>query len=273
MAGDWTYSGPHELVANSNETFTYVLTDNDGDLASAALTVAVTAVNDAPVTTVPVAQSVAEDTNLVFSLGKLISIADVDANGGNETVNLGVLHGTLNLASILGLTVTGNGTGSVVLTGSVANVNAALNGLTYKGVQDYNGADTLTITINDNGNTGAGGGKSDTDTVAITVTAVNDAPVITAPNGGNPASISINENTTAVSDIDATDPDVGQTLTYSISGGADAAKFTINSSTGVLSFLSAPDFENPTDAAEITSMTLSSRLLTATVAPTRRTSR
>jgi len=68
VAGDWTYSGPHELVANSNETFTYVLTDNDGDLASAALTVAVTAVNDAPVTTVPVAQSVAEDTNLVFSI-------------------------------------------------------------------------------------------------------------------------------------------------------------------------------------------------------------
>ena len=49
--------------------------------------------------------------------------------------------------------------------------------------------------------------------------------------------------------VSATDIDVpAQTLTYGIVGGADAAKFTINSSTGVLSFITAPDFENPTDA-------------------------
>ena len=32
-----------------------------------------------------------------------------------------------------------------------------------------------------------------------------------------------------------------------IVGGADAAKFTINGSSGVLSFVTAPDYENPTD--------------------------
>ena len=46
----------------------------------------------------------------------------------------------------------------------------------------------------------------------------------------------------------ATDPDVGQTLSYSIIGGADAGKFTIGSSTGALSFVTAPNFELPTDA-------------------------
>ena len=46
----------------------------------------------------------------------------------------------------------------------------------------------------------------------------------------------------------ATDPDAGQTLSYSISGGADASKFTIGASTGALSFVTAPDFELPTDA-------------------------
>ena len=40
----------------------------------------------------------------------------------------------------------------------------------------------------------------------------------------------------------------GQTVTYSIVGGADAAKFTINSSTGQLSFIAAPDYESPADA-------------------------
>jgi gliding motility-associated-like protein len=35
---------------------------------------------------------------------------------------------------------------------------------------------------------------------------------------------------------------------YSLTGGADQAKFTINPTTGVLSFVNAPDFEAPTDA-------------------------
>ena len=48
--------------------------------------------------------------------------------------------------------------------------------------------------------------------------------------------------------VTATDLDAGSTLTYSIVGGADAAKFTVNSSTGALAFASAPDYENPTDA-------------------------
>jgi len=45
----------------------------------------------------------------------------------------------------------------------------------------------------------------------------------------------------------ATDPD-GDVLVYSISGGADGAKFAINGSTGVLVFRAPPDFEKPTDA-------------------------
>jgi hypothetical protein len=56
------------------------------------------------------------------------------------------------------------------------------------------------------------------------------------------------ENTTAVTTVTATDADTAAVLTYSISGGADAARFTINSSSGVLVFASAPDFEAPADA-------------------------
>src|SRR4030095_1502128 len=56
------------------------------------------------------------------------------------------------------------------------------------------------------------------------------------------------ENATAVTTVTATDADAGSTLTFSIVGGADAAKFTIASSTGALALLSAPDFESPTDA-------------------------
>lgn len=82
----------------------------------------------------------------------------------------------------------------------------------------------------------------------ILVTDVNEAPVITSNGGGATAAISIAENTTAVTTVTATDVDAGAALTYSISGGADAALFQIGSSSGVLTFISAPDFEIPTDA-------------------------
>ena len=78
--------------------------------------------------------------------------------------------------------------------------------------------------------------------------AANNPPVLVMPSGGDTAAVSIAENTTAVTTVTATDPDVGQTLSYSISGGADASKFTIGSTTGALSFVTAPDFELPTDA-------------------------
>lgn len=55
----------------------------------------------------------------------------------------------------------------------------------------------------------------------------------------------IPENTTLVTDINATDKD-GNTIVYSISG-TDSALFDINSATGVISFKISPDFENPTD--------------------------
>ena len=61
--------------------------------------------------------------------------------------------------------------------------------------------------------------------------------------------LSIAENTTAVTTVAATDADLPtQTLTYSISGGADSALFSINSSTGEMAFITAPDFEVPADA-------------------------
>jgi hypothetical protein len=76
----------------------------------------------------------------------------------------------------------------------------------------------------------------------------NNPPAITSNGGGNTAAVLIAENTTAVTTVTATDPDAGQTLSYSLIGGADASKFAINATTGALAFLTAPNFEAPTDA-------------------------
>lgn len=78
----------------------------------------------------------------------------------------------------------------------------------------------------------------------------NSLPVITSDGGGAFAALSVNENLTAVTTVTATDAESGSALTYSISGGADASLFTIDPVTGTISFITAPDFENPTDLGE-----------------------
>ncbi|HEX8241709.1 MAG TPA: cadherin domain-containing protein [Allosphingosinicella sp.] len=88
---------------------------------------------------------------------------------------------------------------------------------------------------------------TDSQAVAVTVANVNEGLAITSNGGGASASITVAENGTAVATVAATDPD-GGAVTYAIAGGADAARFTIDSSTGALAFVSAPDFEAPADA-------------------------
>ncbi|MCL5796202.1 MAG: DUF4347 domain-containing protein [Gammaproteobacteria bacterium] len=59
------------------------------------------------------------------------------------------------------------------------------------------------------------------------------------------------ENTTEVGNISLLDNTLATgTLSYEITGGADAAKFSINATTGLLSFTSAPDYEHPTDLGD-----------------------
>ena len=83
----------------------------------------------------------------------------------------------------------------------------------------------------------------------ITVNAVNDVPIITSNGGGPTGVVNAAENQTSVTTVTATDIDLPtDTLTYSITGGADAARFVIDAATGALRFTAAPDFENPTDA-------------------------
>ena len=63
----------------------------------------------------------------------------------------------------------------------------------------------------------------------MTLVAVNDAPVITSNDGGATAAINATENTTVV----ATDADLpAQDITYSITGGAVSAQFSIIAASG-----------------------------------------
>ncbi len=177
----------YETPGSAAGTNAYVVklkaTDDAGNFSIQDVTVNVTNVNEAPVNTVPGAQTTAEETEKVITG---LSIADVDAGAAtNVTVILSVSNGTLNIAGGTA-TITGSGTGSVTLTGSVAQINstlAASNAVKYTPGLDFNGNATLTMTTNDGGSTGTGGALSDVDTVTIAVTAVNDKPELTAHAG------------------------------------------------------------------------------------------
>ncbi|MCC7119288.1 MAG: cadherin domain-containing protein [Anaerolineales bacterium] len=90
-------------------------------------------------------------------------------------------------------------------------------------------------------------GLSFDKSMTLNVNNVNEAPTLTF-NDGQPTNLNLDENISAVAVLTASDPDANTTLTYSISGGADAALFSMDSASGQLSFIAAPDFEAPTDA-------------------------
>ncbi|MFM5556632.1 T1SS-143 repeat domain-containing protein, partial [Aeromonas rivipollensis] len=183
-------SGGIDYLGNSNFNGNDALTMVTNDLGNTGsggalgdtdvLPIEVQPVNDAPVNLLPGTPQVAqEDTPFVI---KGLQVQDVDAGSSPMEVRLSVLHGTLVLADGSGVTVTGSGSDTLVLSGSQDAINALLaGGVIYQGEQDFNGQDALTMVTNDKGNTGSGGALVDTDVLPIEVQAVNDAPVTQVP--------------------------------------------------------------------------------------------
>ena len=108
------------------------------------VTINVTAVNDAPVLTVPGSITIDEDVTTALTG---ISVADVDAGTGNITVTLSVPGGTLAATGTPGVVVGGTAT-ALTLTGTLADINAFLGGsnVTYATALNNDGESTLTIT-------------------------------------------------------------------------------------------------------------------------------
>ena len=183
----------------------------------------------APINTVPSARTVAEDNTITFSAGAGTTISIADADGGSLTSTISVTNGTLTLAQTTGLTFNsgGNATAAMSITGTIANINSALDGLVYRPTMNYSGADTLTIATND-------GSTTDTDTVAITVTANETAPVLTLPTVSQAVAEDVatylnftgGSNAIILTDADANDL---QTLVLSVANGTILVKTDVAS--------------------------------------------
>ncbi len=228
------------------ESFNYTVSDLFGATDIGVLTIVIHGANDNPVAVddTAAATEAGGTGNLTPGVNPsgnvLTNDTDVDDNGETKTVisfrtgnieTLGTpgvfgiplagLHGSLTLAA--------DGTYTYTVNNSDPQVDSLGVGQSL--------TDSFNYTMSDQA------GATDTAVLTVTINGADDNPVITSPT--NPA-ISVPENTTTVATLSATDVDAGDFPTFSITGGADAAKFNVSGNQ--LVFVTPPDFENPTDS-------------------------
>lgn len=164
-------------------TVTFTAFDDVAPGPSVTKTVGVIPINDGPMNTVPAGPlTTAEDVARALS-GIVINDIDSAANPIQVTLSVGAGTITVNtglMGGVVASQVSGNGTGTVILTAPISAINTTLGASPlYTPAADANGPDTLTVATNDLGSSG-GSPLTDTDTVALAVTEVNDAPVAVA---------------------------------------------------------------------------------------------
>ncbi|WP_323816562.1 putative Ig domain-containing protein, partial [Cellvibrio sp. NN19] len=181
--------------------------DSGIDAEDAVSTVAITIYNS--LNSLPAdPQSVDEDSTLQFSAANSNQIQVEDTGAGvtldpdDVQVTLSITNGSLSLANTSGVTfTTGDGSSdtTMVFSGTLIEVNAALATINFIPNANYYGSAQLTMTTES-------GGLIDTDSLNITVNSVNDVPVLDNPipdqsvQEGNMFSYTIPANT--FSDID-----------------------------------------------------------------------
>ncbi len=213
----------------------------------------VTAVNDAPVNTIPSSLSTNEDSAVAITG---IAISDIEAGSNTVRVTLTAANGVLNLSStvVSGVTagqITGSGTGTVTLNASIAAINTTLanaSGLSFSPTANFNGSTTVTVVTNDLANTGLGGALTDTDTINITVSAVNDGPINSVPASATvAANVAMAITGLSISDIDSGTANISVTLSAAsgtlnvltnVGGGVTGGQIT-NNGTGTVT-ITAP---------------------------------
>jgi hypothetical protein len=175
-------------------------------IATATVTINITAVNDPPVITAPQQAATRQDVNLTFARGTATEISVVDVDSPQVTVGLTLADGATNPGILIagtpaGVTVVGNNSATVTITGSVAGVNDALMALVYDPVAGYEGSPTLTITATDGEN------AAPNKVVQVIVSGINDPPVNILPQG--PVVVAEDTDLFFNGNLQVSDPDAG----------------------------------------------------------------
>jgi cellulose biosynthesis protein BcsQ len=181
-----------EVQFHGADSFVFKVRNGTDESTLATVSITVTSVNDPPVAE-DIAAETEEDTPVTIE----VPTEGVDPDGDKVSVT-DVTQGTYGP-----VTIDANGT------------------LLYSPRPDFSGTDTFEYTLDDDN------GGSDTATVSVTVTAVNDNPAITS----KPERSAIMDAQYEY-EVQAQDPDVGDTLAYSLLEGPEG--MSMDPVTGVL---------------------------------------
>jgi hypothetical protein len=228
-----TYLNTSQNPSTAPRTVTFTADDgtSTNNTGSAARELDLDAVNNPPVNNLPEGPLRGFPGTDIPITG--INITDVDANGGSFQITVRVLDGvvTLNNAvsgGIVSGNITGNGSATVLATGTLDEINATLaatNGVVYRSAGAFQGGDTFTLATRDLGS----GGQTTTSTLSVIV---NAAPSVTTtfPTSGarsvlSGATITVNfgESVTASTSSFSIECPAGTPLAYSLSAGPSAA--------------------------------------------------
>jgi len=219
--GSYTYtadqSAADELDASETATdsFTYTVTDGQGETDTATLVITVTGINDDPVA-VNDTDAVNEDATITESSGSELLIADdTDADGSSSltVTQIAVTGGSNN--SVAGSSSYNSNFTTIV--GTYGTLKVGADG-TYTYTADQAAADALdaTDTATDSFTyTVSDGTATDTATLIITVTGVNDAPVAVADTDAVLVTATVTDTTNGAGTVisDDTDLDESSSLT------------------------------------------------------------
>ena len=238
-AGDLVYTPAPNSFGLNYASVSFIVVDG-GDPANGGATIDasvnilsfdVTSVNSAPTfSVVRFTESIDEENRLVFSslTGNAIELNDPDSGASMVELTLSVPQGTLTLGSQSAFLITSgaNNSNSMVLRGSITNLNLYLNGLTFTPPSNFNGSTTLSLMLDDLGNSGSGGAMATAASINVNVNAMNDAPIIQAqPLMAGTEDTAFVFSTRQNADLlSVTDPD-----------GNVMMEITLNASNGVLS--------------------------------------
>lgn len=181
-------------------TVDVMATDSGGSQYIETLTVFVADINEVPIDITPHSFSIDENTDT--NSGVNVGILTADDPDSGETFTYAIIGG----ADQTKFTISGD---RLTLDDGI---------LDYESQNSY----SVDVQVTDSG------GNRHKEKIYVNVIDINEAPTDINPNA---FSVSENTNTTgghSVGTLAATDPDSGETFSYSISGGADQAKFSIS---------------------------------------------
>ena len=212
MTGELTFTGLADY--ETKNTYTVIIAANDGtNTTTKTITLQITNVNETPTDIALSNNSILEESPVGTMVGSL-STQDVDAGD------------SFTYAFVAG-------------EGAADNALFSIDGndLEIGFLSDYETKNTYTVRIRSTDS----GDETFEKAFAITIIDGNDRPVITSAGTAG-----FTSGRTGIVYIATATDDNGDTLEWSISG-VDAAKFNIESDTGVLTFVSPPSSSNPED--------------------------